>query len=67
MSRPPTPSRPTLDATLRAAEKARILEEIRHQEGSIPRAAVALAVPRRTLYRRIETLGIRVEAGIDAE
>lgn len=64
--RPRAPSRPTLQQSLDAAESAAILAAFADCGRSIPAAAEALAVPRRTLYRRIEALGLRVATGIDA-
>ncbi|MEM8961804.1 MAG: sigma 54-interacting transcriptional regulator [Acidobacteriota bacterium] len=52
---------PTLRERLEAAEQAILEDEIRRQDGNIPRAAEALAIGRSTIYRRIQELGVKVD------
>ncbi len=54
-----------LARVLLTAESAEILKAIQEVSGSIPDAARALGVSRRSLYERIDRLGLRRAAGLD--
>jgi DNA-binding NtrC family response regulator len=55
--------RPTLRAWLECAETWRILEALRQSRGNRSAAARSLGIGRRTLYTKMEKLGIQASAG----
>jgi transcriptional regulator of acetoin/glycerol metabolism len=54
-----------LATALRRHESAEIMAAIAESHGDIPAAARLLGVSRRSLYRRIDDLEIRVAAGLE--
>lgn len=59
--------RPTLRSWLACAETWRILEALRQAHGNRSAAARALGIGRRTLYTKMEKLGIRPDAGLSRD
>jgi len=56
-----------LARAVNAAEAAEIIKALQEFSGDIPAAAKALGVSRRSLYERIDRLGLRRLAGLDGE